>query len=159
VTQTLTPAAWEAGDRVLNEDVVASTPAGTVATLIIRSWLDVVGGHWLATAGALSLTVLAVATMAAGLEKLLGKTGLALAAAMSILIGNPFAAAASGREMLPEPAGAFGQLLPPGVGGNLLRSTGFCDGAGAGGPSEIVGPGRRRCVRAVVATGERRRRR
>lgn len=26
----------------------------------------------------------------------------------------------------------IGQLLPPGAGGNLLRSTGFFDGAGAG---------------------------
>jgi len=34
--------------------------------------------------------------------------------------------------MLPSPAGAVGQLLPPGAGGNLLRSTGFFDGAAAG---------------------------
>jgi hypothetical protein len=34
--------------------------------------------------------------------------------------------------MLPEPAGALGQLMPPGAGGNLLRSTGLFDGAGAG---------------------------
>jgi hypothetical protein len=34
--------------------------------------------------------------------------------------------------MLPTPAGAIGQLLPPGAGGNLLRSTGFFDGAAAG---------------------------
>jgi hypothetical protein len=34
--------------------------------------------------------------------------------------------------MLPTPAGVIGQLLPPGAGGNLLRSTGFFDGAGAG---------------------------
>jgi hypothetical protein len=31
--------------------------------------------------------------------------------------------------MLPEPVGAIGQLMPPGAGGNLLRSTGFYDGA------------------------------
>jgi hypothetical protein len=34
--------------------------------------------------------------------------------------------------MLPEPAGAIGRLMPPGAGGNLLRSTGFFDGTGAG---------------------------
>jgi hypothetical protein len=33
--------------------------------------------------------------------------------------------------MLPEPAGVIGQLMPPGAGGNLLRSTGYFDGAGA----------------------------
>jgi hypothetical protein len=34
--------------------------------------------------------------------------------------------------MLPEPAGFIGQLMPPGAAGNLLRSTGFFDGAAAG---------------------------
>jgi hypothetical protein len=33
--------------------------------------------------------------------------------------------------MLPQGAGALGRLLPPGAGGNLLRSTGFFDGAAA----------------------------
>jgi hypothetical protein len=182
VAQMLTHAASEAGDAVLIEDVVASTPAGgavatsvlplviaglltgalaaalgstalrrgalaiggallagTVATLIIQSWLDVVGGDWLANAGVLSLTVLAIAATAAGLEALLGKAGLALAALTFILIGNPFSAVASGPEMLPEPAGALGQLLPPGAGGNLLRSTGFFDGAGAGRHVAVLG--------------------
>jgi hypothetical protein len=30
-----------------------------------------------------------------------------------------------------QPVGAIGQLMPPGAGGNLLRSTGFFGGAGA----------------------------
>jgi hypothetical protein len=50
-----------------------------------------------------------------------------------VLVGNPFAGVASGPEMLPQPVGAIGQLMPPGAGGNLLRSTGFFDGAAAGG--------------------------
>ena len=49
-----------------------------------------------------------------------------------ILMGNPFAAVASAPELLPQPVGGLGQLLPPGAGGNLLRSTGFFDGAGGG---------------------------
>ena len=49
-----------------------------------------------------------------------------------IFIGNPFSAAATAPELLPEPVGGLGQLLPPGAGANLLRSTGFFDGAGAG---------------------------
>ena len=40
--------------------------------------------------------------------------------------------------MLPEPAGGLGQLLPPGAGGNLLRSTGFFDGAAAGGHVAVL---------------------
>ena len=48
-----------------------------------------------------------------------------------VLIGNPFSGVGSAPEMLPQPVGGLGQLLPPGAGGNLLRSTGFFDGAAA----------------------------
>jgi hypothetical protein len=40
--------------------------------------------------------------------------------------------------MLPQPVGAIGQLMPPGAGGNLLRSTGFFDGAAAGGHVAVL---------------------
>jgi hypothetical protein len=41
--------------------------------------------------------------------------------------------------MLPQPWGAFGQLLPPGAGGTLLRSVGFFDGAGAAVAAWVLG--------------------
>ena len=52
--------------------------------------------------------------------------------ALSISRLQQFSGVASGPEMLPEPAGLIGQLMPPGAAGNLLRSTGFFDGAAAG---------------------------
>ena len=112
--------------------LAGSVLAGLTGTAIVHGWLDVVGGDWLANAGVLSLTVFAIAATVAGLEALLGKAGIALAALTMILVGNPFSAVATGPEMLPGPAGTLGQLLPPGAGGNLLRSTGFFDGAAAG---------------------------
>jgi hypothetical protein len=115
-----------------------SIAAGLTATLIVQSWLDVIGGDWLVNAGALSLTVLAVAAVVAGLETLLGKAGAALAALTMVLVGNPFSGVASGPEMLPTAAGTLGQLLPPGAGGNLLRSTGLFDGAAAGGHVTVL---------------------
>ena len=48
-----------------------------------------------------------------------------------IFVGNPFSAAATAPELLPQPVGGLGQLMPPGAGANLLRSTGFFDGAGS----------------------------
>ena len=82
--------------------------------------------------------MLAVAAVVAGLETLLGKAGAALAALTMVLIGNPFSGVASGPEMLPTAAGTLGQLLPPGAGGNLLRSTGLFDGAAAGGHVTVL---------------------
>jgi hypothetical protein len=118
--------------------VAGSLLAGLAATVIIQSWLGIVGGDWLVNAGVLSLAVLAIAATVAGFEALLGKAGIALAAVTMILVGNPFSGVATGPEMLPAPAGAIGQLLPPGAGGNLLRSTGFFDGAGAGGHIAVL---------------------
>jgi hypothetical protein len=110
-----------------------SVLGGLVATAIVQSWLDVVGGSWIANAGALSLTILAIAATIAGLKACFGEAGLIGGALALVLIGNPFSGVATAPEMLPEPVGGIGQLMPPGAGGNLLRSTGFFDGAGAGG--------------------------
>ena len=112
--------------------VTGSVLTGLGATLIVQSWLDVVGGDWWANSAALSLTVAAIAATVTGLYALLGKAGVALGALTMIFIGNPFSGVATSPDMLPSGAGWLGQLLPPGAGGNLLRSTGFFDGAGAG---------------------------
>ncbi|SEU43652.1 hypothetical protein [Nonomuraea wenchangensis] len=48
-----------------------------------------------------------------------------------MLIGNPLSGAATAPEMLPGWSGVVGRLLPPGAGGQLLRSTAFFDGRGA----------------------------
>jgi hypothetical protein len=111
--------------------VVGSVLAGLAATLVVDSWLGVVEGNWLANAGVLTLTVLAIASAMVGLYALLGRRGLGLGALIMILVGNPFSAAAAAPELLPQPIGGLGQLMPPGAGANLLRSTGFFDGAGA----------------------------
>jgi hypothetical protein len=112
--------------------LAGSVLAGLSAALVVDTWLGVVEGSWLANAGVLTLTVLAIASAMAGLYALLGGRGLALGAAAMILVGNPFSAAAAAPELLPQPVGGIGQLMPPGAGANLLRSTGFFDGAGAG---------------------------
>jgi hypothetical protein len=109
-----------------------SALVGLVAAAIVQSWLDVVEGHWIVNAGVLGLTVLAIGATVAGLYAWLGGAGIGVAAALMVFIGNPFSGAGSAPELLPEPVGGIGQLLPPGAGANLLRSTGFFDGAAAG---------------------------
>jgi hypothetical protein len=113
--------------------VGGSVLGGLVAAAIVQSWLDVVGGSWAANAAALGLTILAIASIVAGLKAWFGEPGAIAGALTLILIGNPFSGVGSAPELLPEPVGGIGQLMPPGAGGNLLRSTGFFDGAAAGG--------------------------
>jgi hypothetical protein len=67
---------------------------------------------------------LAVGGTVAGLAALFGRAGAALGALLVVLVGNPLSGVASAPELPPEPAGAIGQMLPPGAGGSLLgRST------------------------------------
>jgi ABC-2 family transporter protein len=139
--------------------VLGALMVGPVGALIVQNWLDVVDGNFAANAAALSLTVLAVAATVAGLEALLGHAGTLIGALTMILIGNPFAAVASGPEMLPRPVGDLGQLLPPGAGGNLLRSTGYFDGAAGAGHAAVLATWAAAGIAAMVAAGALARRR
>jgi hypothetical protein len=116
----------------------AAVGAALVATAMVQTWLGVIEGDWLVNAGVLALTVTAVASLLAGLNALLGHAGLAIGAVLMILVGNPWSGVSSAPELLPEGVGVTGQLLPPGAGGSLLRSTAFFDGGGAGEPLAVL---------------------
>jgi hypothetical protein len=109
----------------------ASMLGGVAAATLVGSWLDVVSGDWWANAAGLSLTIFAIGATVLGLKALMGEGGIVITALTMIFIGNPFSAAGSAPELLPQPVGFLGQLFPPGAGANLLRSTGYFDGAGA----------------------------
>ncbi len=108
----------------------ASVLVGLTAAAITDSWLGVLAGDWWAESAAFGLTSLAVSAGVAGLGSLLGPPGIGVGALVMVLFGNPFSGVTSAPEMLPEPAGAIGQWLPPGAGGSLLRSVAFFDGRG-----------------------------
>ncbi len=146
-----------AGGRV-GLAVAGSVLAGMTAAVIVQSWLDIVDGDWPANAAALSLTVLAIAALVAGLYALLGVGGAIAAALAMVLVGNPFSGVASAPELLPQPVGAIGQLMPPGAGGNLLCSTGFFDGAGGGSHVLVLAVWILAGVAALLAAGTRQRR-
>jgi hypothetical protein len=131
LTGVLASLAVARGSARVGLTVAGSVLGGAAAALVADTWLGIVEGEWLANAGAFALTFIAIAGAMAGLHSLFGKAGLGIGALLMIFIGNPFSAAATAPELLPQPVGGLGQLLPPGAGANLLRSTGFFDGAGA----------------------------
>ena len=113
--------------------IVVSATAGLGAYLIAQGFLGALPHEAVATWAALSLTVLAVGATTAGLIALIGAGGLGLGVVLMIFVGNPFSGATSAPELLPAPAGAIGQWLPPGAGASLLRSTAYFGGQGAAG--------------------------
>lgn len=135
--------------------VAGSVLSGLVATVIVQGWLDVVEGGWLANVAALTLTVLAIASVIVGLYALLGAPGAIVGALTMVLVGNPFSGVGSAPELLPRPAGTIGQLMPPGAGGNLLRSTGYFDGAAAGGHVAVLVAWTLAGVALLLAAGAR----
>ncbi len=113
----------------------ASALVGVIAAGIAHSWLGALGGDWWTEASVLGLSTLAVGGAVAGLAALIGPAGTGVGAAVVMLIGNPFSGATSAPQMLPEPARAIGQWLPPGASTTLLRSVSYFDGAAATGPA------------------------
>jgi ABC-2 family transporter len=118
--------------------VATASLAGLAAVAVAQGWLGALNGNWLANAGVFALTILAIASVVAGLGALLGVAGLALGALLIVFVGNPFSGVATSPGLLPPAVGVIGQLMPPGAGGNLLRSTAFFGGAGGGGPLAVL---------------------
>ncbi|MFC4372535.1 hypothetical protein ACFO5K_00345 [Nocardia halotolerans] len=111
---------------------------GLLSTLIFHTWLSIVPGSFLELAAVAALAAFTVSATIVGLAAALGRPGLALGALTMLLIGNPFSAATSAPELLPQPWGALGQLVPPGAAASLLRSVAYFNGAGALAPFTVL---------------------
>ncbi|GGR35863.1 hypothetical protein [Streptomyces roseolus] len=118
--------------------VAFAVTGGLAMATILQFWLGSLDGSAWANGGAIALTLAATSLCVLGLESLLGSVGFGLGAAVMMLVGNPLSGAATAPEMLPGRSGALGQLLPPGAGGQLLRSTAFFDGHGATRPAAVL---------------------
>ena len=129
VAETITPP----GLKQIGALVFASALAGLAAILIAQAWLGILGGGWLANAAVLSLLVLSISSVVAGLMAVMGHIGIGVAALLMVLLGNPWSGLGTAPELLPPPAGDVGQLFPPAAGGQALRDTAFFDGADLGG--------------------------
>lgn len=116
--------------RVIGALTFAVT-GGLAVTAILQFWFGSITGSYAANSGAVALSIGAIAATILGLESLLGFAGIGVGGVLMMLIGNPLSGSATAPEMLPGWSGALGQLLPPGAGGRLLRSTAFFDGHGA----------------------------
>lgn len=114
--------------------MVAAGVAGTVA---LCGGLDVLPDHLVRSVIVLSVVVVAVVAPVVGLAAVAGTRGLVAAVAVTVL-GAAVSAASSAPEMLPTPWGGLGQLLPPGAGVTLARSTLYFDGAGGGRAAAVL---------------------
>lgn len=112
--------------------------SGLLSMAIVQGWLSILPGSYLLLASVAALVSFAVAGTVTGIATVFGRAGIGIAALVMLLIGNPLSGATSAPELLPQPWGALGQLLPPGASASVLRSVAFFDGAGVGTPLLVV---------------------
>jgi hypothetical protein len=108
---------------------VAVLAGATLAGLL--HWFDAFEGGYLLEAAAMAGVIAAMGTTALGLFTVAGYAGLGAGAALFLLVGNPLSGLATAPEFLPAFWSTLGAWLPPGAGGQLLRSAAYFDGAGA----------------------------
>jgi len=104
---------------------------GLVLTLILQPWFDYLQGNFWLNAAGMGLSVVATSAFIVGCTSLLGRSGIAIGAVFTMLIGNPISAAATPWQFLAQPWGAIGQYLVPGAGNNLIRTLSYFPDANA----------------------------
>ena len=112
--------------------------SGFALAAILQFWFGSLNGAYWANSGTIALTIAATSLAILGLESLLGSVGFGLGAVAMMLVGNPLSGTSTAPEMLPGWSGTLGQLLPPGAGGRLLRSTAFFEGHDATRPAVVL---------------------
>lgn len=107
-----------------------SVLAGYTAALIVQTWFGAVEANYWLLGAVIALGIAAISATVLGLEAILGRAGIALAAVLLLFISNPLSGLTAGPDWLPAPWGAIGQFLPLGSASTALRSTAYFDGRG-----------------------------
>lgn len=110
--------------------LVAAVAVGATSAALLH-WFGAFEGSYLLDALAMSAVIGAMATALLGLHAVAGLAGVGLGTALFMLVGNPLSGLATAPEFLPAFWSTLGAWLPPGAGGQLLRSAAYFDGAGA----------------------------
>ncbi|MCA4751283.1 hypothetical protein A5768_32225 [Mycolicibacterium fortuitum] len=115
----------------LTAAIAFSALAGITVAALLRYVFGSIDSNLWGVAAGLTLGIAAAGLLMLGLGSLFGKVGLAVGAALALLLGNPLSGLTAAPEMLPASWGQLGQLLPQGATATLLRSTAYFNGAGA----------------------------
>jgi hypothetical protein len=113
------------GRRSVLSTVLGGAAAIGVSFAGVLTWLGASGGHFWAEAAAITLTIGTSALVVAGAIRVLGAAGTGLAALLLMIVGNPLSGIQNSPRLLPSPWGEFGQWLPTGAGGTLVRTVSY----------------------------------
>lgn len=100
-----------------------------VAAVLTVAFGSIVGAFW-PVAAAMAMGIAGLALPLAGLQEVFGAKGFTIGAMAMMFLGNPLAGISTTAAWLPAGLGAFGQILPPGAAGTLVRSAAYFGWAG-----------------------------
>lgn len=112
--------------------LVFAVASGLGIALVLQTWFGILQGSWLLNAAAAGLAVAATGAVIIGLNALIGPSGIAVGSVITMLIGNPLAAAAIPWQFLAQPWGQIGQWFVPGASATLLRALSYFPDASTG---------------------------
>jgi hypothetical protein len=104
---------------------------GLILALVLGTWLEVYPGSFGLVWLVLSLSLTATSGLFVGLHGVLGRAGIGIAAAVTLLAAMPWAAFAVPYEFLPAGLGHIGQWLIPGATTTLTRTVSYFPEASA----------------------------
>ncbi|MBD7918226.1 ABC transporter permease [Cellulomonas sp. Sa3CUA2] len=107
-----------------------SVVGGLVVAAVLRFGFGSIETAFWPVAAAMALGIAAMAFPLTGLQEAFGGKGFTIGAMSMMFLGNPFAGIATTSAWLPSGLGAFGQILPPGATGTLVRSVAYFGGTG-----------------------------
>lgn len=111
--------------------VAFSLVGGALVASVLAFWFgSVAAASFWPVAGSMALGIASLAFPLAGLQQLFGGKGFTVGAMTMMFLGNPFSGIATTGAWLPAGIGTFGQVLPPGAAGALVRSAAYFDGGG-----------------------------
>lgn len=116
-----------------------SVVGGSLVAGVLQLWFGSVTAAFWPVAGSMALGIAALGVPLAGLQELWGGKGFTIGAMTMMFLGNPLAGIATTGAWLPAGLGAFGQALPPGATGALVRSAAYFGGAGGLAPALTLG--------------------
>ncbi|MGC2940261.1 MULTISPECIES: ABC transporter permease [unclassified Brevibacterium] len=105
--------------------VVYGAVGGLALTLILQSWFGILQGNFGLNVLAAGLAVASTAALINGFVSLLGSSGIAIGAILTMFIGNPISSLQQPKEFLAGSWGDIGQFFVPGAAGTLLRDLSY----------------------------------
>lgn len=103
-----------------------------LAVVVLQNWFGAISGSFALAWAGLALGISAISLTLLGLQSVLSLAGLGLGAITMLFVSNPLSGIATGWQWLPAGWGTFGQMMPVGAAGTILRSAAYFDGAGMG---------------------------